>query len=431
MQVFVAMVLFFATHGLARVVYPLLLVKATGSVESGAYAYGMLVGGGHFCAFLVANPILGTLSDYRGKRIFLMVPFLGLAFELILITAAPTLLSFAIGAAVKGCTNCFVAVASSALVELSPAGHTGKNMGLVGMAYGLGAGVGTLCGGALGLNDLRTPFVVATAFAGLGILWVLLVIPPLNRAAKSNQPFINALNPFANFSMMMQTSELRLLALIFLLHRLGMGTYEIWILYSKYKFNWNTFDQGLFMFVFGITVMGFQGVVVRWILHDRAENSWLRITLVCSALELVIIAFIESTWLLYSVIFVFAVSNAAWPAMMGIVTRHVAPSEQGQLQGAIGCIHTFAEIIWPLVASEIFGSMVAFERELGVEPGSTPLPGLPFVLGGLWVAAAAAVWWQYGTQVDEVGFALRDARARADTDVKVFQPAESEAEGSV
>merc|ERR1719231_1281295 len=110
----------------------MILAENLGGIEMAAYAYGLLHGGTHFLQAVFANPILGTLSDIRGKKWFLVLSQLGMLTEFVLIAHAPVLSSFVVGAAVKGCTNCFVTIASSAIAELSPPGTTAKNMGLVG-----------------------------------------------------------------------------------------------------------------------------------------------------------------------------------------------------------------------------------------------------------------------------------------------------------
>jgi DHA1 family tetracycline resistance protein-like MFS transporter len=78
----------------------------------------------------------------------------------------------------------------------------------------------------------------------------------------------------------------------------------------------------------------------------------------------------------------------AGPPIQSIMTRQVAPDEQGRLQGAITSLGSFAGIFGPYLFAQIFAFSIAPEH--GVH-----LPGLPFLLAGglillgMWVAARA------------------------------------------
>jgi DHA1 family tetracycline resistance protein-like MFS transporter len=67
-----------------------------------------------------------------------------------------------------------------------------------------------------------------------------------------------------------------------------------------------------------------------------------------------------------------------------LMTRHVKPVEQGQLQGANASITGISELIGPLIFTLIFAYFVT--------PGhSIAEAGAPFLMGGL-ILTAAVVW---------------------------------------
>jgi MFS transporter, DHA1 family, tetracycline resistance protein len=72
------------------------------------------------------------------------------------------------------------------------------------------------------------------------------------------------------------------------------------------------------------------------------------------------------------------------PAAQGLMSRHVAPSEQGRLQGANASVQGIASLVGPGLFSLTFAYFIAAER-------AVPLPGAPFVLAAVLLAAAPAV----------------------------------------
>ena len=69
------------------------------------------------------------------------------------------------------------------------------------------------------------------------------------------------------------------------------------------------------------------------------------------------------------------------------MTRHVGPSEQGQLQGALSSLRGIAFMIGPLVFTNVFASFIAANRDWH-------LPGAPYLLAALMVAGSTVMAWR-------------------------------------
>ncbi|HZD12733.1 MAG TPA: MFS transporter, partial [Candidatus Binatus sp.] len=72
------------------------------------------------------------------------------------------------------------------------------------------------------------------------------------------------------------------------------------------------------------------------------------------------------------------------PALQGLMTRMVGPSEQGQLQGANSSIIGFTGIIGPLIFTAIYSIFITPQAPV-------QLPGAPFLLSALFIAGALVV----------------------------------------
>jgi len=69
------------------------------------------------------------------------------------------------------------------------------------------------------------------------------------------------------------------------------------------------------------------------------------------------------------------------------MTRHVGASEQGQLQGANGSVRGITELIGPGLFTQCFAVFIAANAPL-------QLPGAPFLLASLLLAAALLTAWR-------------------------------------
>jgi DHA1 family tetracycline resistance protein-like MFS transporter len=71
----------------------------------------------------------------------------------------------------------------------------------------------------------------------------------------------------------------------------------------------------------------------------------------------------------------------AGPSAQSIMTRHVSPKEQGQLQGAIASLTAIAGLFGPWIFSQTFATFLK------------TLPGAPFLLAALMLLVACALGW--------------------------------------
>jgi DHA1 family tetracycline resistance protein-like MFS transporter len=75
------------------------------------------------------------------------------------------------------------------------------------------------------------------------------------------------------------------------------------------------------------------------------------------------------------------------PAMQGLMTQLVEPSEQGRLQGARSSLMGIAGLLGPALFTQTFAAFISTQREWH-------LPGAPFVLAALLLVAAWLVAWR-------------------------------------
>ena len=69
------------------------------------------------------------------------------------------------------------------------------------------------------------------------------------------------------------------------------------------------------------------------------------------------------------------------PASQGLVTRHVAPTEQGALQGALSSVAMLTGLVGPVLFTQTFSAFIGSRR-------AAHLPGAPYLLAAALLVVA-------------------------------------------
>lgn len=137
---------------------------------------------------------------------------------------------------------------------------------------------------------------------------------------------------------------------------------SVWALQTQARFGWGLRDVGVSLMAVGLATALVQGVLVRAAVGRLGERRALVVGLVASAVGFVSFGFADRGWLMYVFIVPFALGGLAGPATQAIISRHVASSEQGEIQGSLSSLSGVAAIVGPLVGTSLlarFGNAAA------------------------------------------------------------------------
>jgi MFS transporter, DHA1 family, tetracycline resistance protein len=100
-----------------------------------------------------------------------------------------------------------------------------------------------------------------------------------------------------------------------------------------------------------------------------------------------------------------ALGGLSGPPMQGLMTRQVTPTEQSQLQGALGSVRGIAFMIGPVLFSAVFSSFIGPYR-------GRHLQGAPYLLAAALMRISAIVAWRITTAqpAEEIAPAAQPAR---------------------
>lgn len=374
---FIFVTLFLDVVGLGIVipVLPKLIESLTNNqIATASTTYGLFVAVYALMQFLFA-PVLGSLSDQFGRRPVILLSLLGSGIDYLVLGFAPTIAWLFVGRVISGVTAANFTAVTAYIADVSPPEKRAQNFGLLGAAFGLGFIVGPVIGGLLGQYGLRIPFFVVAGITLINFLYGLVVLPE-SLAPENRRPFDwQRGNPIGSLLALRRYPAVVGLALVIFLSGLGQTMLQsIWVLYTGFRFNWNTGDVGISLGVVGLSAILVQGFLIGRIVSRLGEVRSLMLGLAVSVVSYILYGLAPDAWMFYVIPFIAALSFIATPSAQAIVSRTVQANEQGAVQGALTSLISLSGIIGPLLSTYVFSYFIG---------PSAPilLPGAPFFLG--------------------------------------------------
>jgi DHA1 family tetracycline resistance protein-like MFS transporter len=156
---------------------------------------------------------------------------------------------------------------------------------------------------------------------------------------------------------------------------------SIWVLYTGYRYNWNTRQVGFSLALVGIMAIIVQLRLVRPILARIGEKRGLILGLLVSAVIMACYGLAVRGWMIYALIPLGALGGIAGPAGQALITKHVPADEQGSLQGSLAGLASLSAVFAPLLSGLSFGACIA--------PGNRfKLPGVAFFESAILITVA-------------------------------------------
>ena len=333
---------------------------------------------------LFFSPLLGMVSDRFGRRPVVLLSNLGLGLDYILMALAPSLAWLFVGRVISGITSASFSTAMAYLTDITEPEKRAAAFGKVGAAFGAGFILGPAIGGLLGSVHPRLPFVVAAVLGLANFLYGLFVLPkslPPDRRA----PFSwSRANPVGALRLLGSTSTLAVLSTVYFLGQIAHVVLpSMYVLYASYRYGWDTATVGLALALVGLSAMVVQIGVIGPVVKRFGERLALIAGLSFGTIGFLITGLSPiGTVSLLGIPFL-SLWGLANPATQALMTRYVAPTEQGRLQGANASAQSIAQLIGPSIFTLTFAYFI--------KPGAVMLPGAPFILAAVLLVAAMLV----------------------------------------
>jgi DHA1 family tetracycline resistance protein-like MFS transporter len=386
--IFVTVALDMLALGIIVPVLPkLVLAFEGGNSATAAAIYGVF--GTVFAAMqFLFSPLLGVLSDRFGRRPVVLLSNLGLGLDYVVMALAPSVEWLLAGRVVSGICAATFSAAGAYIADVTPPDRRAAGFGLLSAAFGFGFVIGPAAGGLLGAANPRLPFWCAAALSLANATYGLFVLPEsLPRERRAAFSWRRA-NPIGALSLLRQHPHVFGIAGVLFLSAVAHEVQPtMWVLYTDYRYGWDARTVGLTLAVVGILSAAVGAGLVRVVVERLGERAGLLLGLACGVAGFTVFGLAPAGVVFCAAIPVVALWGVAGPAAQAIMTRHVDPSQQGQLQGALSGLQGVAFMIGPGMFTVAFAAAITGSR-------NWQLPGAPFFLAAAILAAGLVQAWR-------------------------------------
>ena len=301
-------------------------------------------------------PILGSLSDFHGRKKLLLVSLLGTFIGYVLFAlgiSTGNLWLLIIGRIIDGFTGGNISIAQSAIADLSDKESKAKNFGLIGMAFGLGFILGPFIGGKLGDPNVVSWFNYSTPFWFAAILCALNIVSLYfmfnEKKKESVRKDIDLFTGIKNLKIAFGVPNLRIAFWAVFLISFGFTFFtQFFQVYLIERFSYTQSQIGDYFAFLGICVAISQGIIVRWVSKRFSPQKALSVSVLMLAVSISLYLLISDSSHLYYVVPLIAIFNGiTLPNTTALVSNLGVEKSQGEL---LGINQSVVAVAWSLPA---------------------------------------------------------------------------------
>jgi MFS transporter, DHA1 family, tetracycline resistance protein len=363
--------------GIIIPVMPKLIADLIHGDMSAAAGWGGVLMAAYATMQFLCSPLLGNLSDQYGRRPVLLFSLFGFGIDYLLVAFAPTIWWLLIGRIVAGITGASFSTASAYIADISPPEKRAQNFGMIGAAFGLGFIIGPLIGGLLGSYGARVPFFAAAGLSLANWLYGYFVLP--ESLSKENRRPFDWKKTIPGLSLKQLTKYPAVSGLVISLTLVYIGAHAVqttWSYYNIGKFQWSEKMVGYSLAFIGLMIALVQGGLIRFVIPKIGQEKSLYIGLFLYSLGVLLFAFAPNTWMMFAFCIIYCLGGIAGPAIQGIISSHVPPNEQGELQGSLTSLMSLTTIFGPVLMTTLYAYFT--------KPNAPVyFPGAPFLMGAI------------------------------------------------
>lgn len=340
--------------------------------------FGGLLGALYSLLQFFAAPLWGGISDRVGRKPVLLISVCGLFISYLIWIFSGSFTLLIAARIIGGFMSGNLSIASAVVSDVTDEKNRSKGMAVIGIAFALGFVFGPAFGGilsmynpllnnpeweAFGINPFSAPAALAALLSFINLILIWKYFPEtLKKGASSHlqrsvnplklfrplpAPGINATN-FAYFFFITAFSGMEFTLTFLAVERL----------------NYTSMDNA-YMFIFiGFIIGMVQGGYVRRKAHQVGERKMSFNGLISIIPGLLLLAYAQSAWMLYSGLFFLALGSAMIiPCLTTLISFYTPKNMQGQSLGIFRSLGALGRVLGPIYASLVYwryGSVNAY-----------------------------------------------------------------------
>lgn len=310
---------------------------------------------------LLAGPILGQLSDRKGRRPILLISQLGTFAGFIVLGLARQLWVVFLARAIDGATAGNLSVAQAYISDVTKPENRAKSFALIGIAFGLGFTIGPAISGVLIQWGYSAPIFAAAGLSFLSIMGTLLLLPvhePAHEQNKQGMPDRRlSLFSWGEYAPYFRRPELGRRLAQWGLFAFSFATFMAgFALFAERRYTWNGHAVGVREVSYIFTFIGIFGAIMQGGMVGRAvkwfgEPMVVRIGFFTTALAYIGVGFTRTIPELLIVLGLSSIGGAGLrPALTSLITQRAGRNQQGFIIGLTQSIMSICQIVAPLIA---------------------------------------------------------------------------------
>lgn len=327
---------------------------------------GALVSTYAFCQ-LISGPILGQLSDRRGRRPLLLVSQAGTLAGFLLLAFAQQIWLLFMARAIDGATAGNLSIAQAYISDVTKPQERAKSFALIGIAFGFGFLVGPAISGFLAhYYGYQAPIFAACALSFTAIVCTFFLLPRREPVHVRNEETEMMPGPggkrlslvsWGEYRKYFRNPQLARLLIQWLLFSFSFSTFiSGFALFAERRYLWDGHPVGVrevgYIFAFtGFIGMIMQGGVVGRLVQWLGEARVIQIGFISSFLGDIAIGFTKTIGQLLWVAGLANVGGAGLrPALTSVITQSADKREVGVVIGLTQSLMSIAQITAPIIS---------------------------------------------------------------------------------
>lgn len=311
-------------------------------------------------ATFISAPILGSLSDYYGRRPVLIISLIGSAIGYLIFGLGGSLWVLFLGRIIEGVSGGEIATIFAYFSDITSKEERTKYFGWLSAVVGIGTAFGPLLGGLLAHFGPSMPMYFGAGITLINAIYGYFLMPE-SIAKRDNQLKIEKvqINPInqIKFTLMIPTIKWFLLVGSFIW--LANGSFQA--IFSQLTidlFSWQPALIGMSFSMIGFVDIFSQFLIMPQLIKRFSDKiiCLIGITGEVSGYIFITASVIFKNPLLFLVgLFIFSFGDAIFtPAFNGFISKSVSSKEQGRLQGTSQSVQSLARVIGPIVGGQIY-----------------------------------------------------------------------------
>jgi len=320
------------------------------------FLIGLLFTSYSIMQFLFA-PLWGKLSDRHGRRPLILLSLAGSCIGFLIFGMADRLTFLFIGRMIAGIAGAIIPTTNAYIADLTTPETRAKGMGLIGVAFGLGFILGPSIGGLLAPYGYEKAPLVASALAGLNLIFAYFKLPEsLTASAQKKALAIDAgLKAIWHALTNPRTGLLLLLHFFVIFAVANMET--TFALLNEHMYHLNASQTAWLFTLIGISMSVSQGLIVGRAVKRFGEKKCIVSGTFAMIFGLALMPFAPNLPC-YCAILVLLSMGAGInnPSVSGLLSRLSSADEQGGIMGIAQSLSSLGRILGPAWGGFVCGA---------------------------------------------------------------------------